>query len=132
MNNVLDEKLKELQFFEANCMEPNWDGEGSYPLSHKIILLSKAIIEKLDNVDYEMSIHTHGTLSFEQENNFFRASFEIGNKNYSVYLKNKNDEIQNEYKTGDNKDMNTLLNDIEHFLINPFKLNNHSTLKLKN
>jgi hypothetical protein len=121
-NNQLNEKLEELKFFETNCMEPNWDSEDAYPITHSIVILARAIILKLDSVEYDFSIHPHGTISFEQESENFRASLELGQKNYSAYLKNKQDETQNEYKAGLNQNINELLNDVEHFIVKPFTI----------
>lgn len=120
--NVLDEKLKELQFFEKNCTEHNWDSEGAYPLSHNIIVTARAIILKLaeTNCDYDLVIHTHGTLGFEQESDDYLASLEIGIKKYSFYLKDKHDDSKTQYAQGLTHPINELMNVIDDLFIKPF------------
>lgn len=119
------EKLEEFDFIIQNCTTDNWNSEGSCAVTQKVLHFAYIILLALEKEEYELSVHPHGTISFERINEQYQVSFEVGNNNYSIYLKNSLDLGQTEYKYGINKNINELLESVHYFLIKPFQKNNN-------
>jgi len=89
----LETKLKEID--RLTTLPENWDGYGGIPVQPIVAFNSKTFLKSIGNYYIEeitdIYPNSHGTITIEWEKNSnCKFSLEIGAKNYSYFILNKN------------------------------------------